>query len=280
MMLSAGLMACDGPVEPAEAPPSIFQNADGVTADETSSARNTRTETGTARDGQDPAHARPAQDEDPASEATGGAVEGSAESPAVGSLPDDDEDDGQQDGPDEPSPSATPQPPQAPKYKGSPASPWNGQGTSTMPKFGVNCRLATSTVFESATNGLVDDTLHFTTYSSTTSTLDIFVLDGSGEALNLNVDIHRGLSGRSFRQATGTANFGGYVDVPVVDGTLCFQEKVATGAEVLAEFSFILNQDGVNTSLAGLVLIPGASISMPSTGLAIDAADTLDIDLR
>jgi hypothetical protein len=278
IMWSTCLVACDGPVEPTEAPESVFQNADGVTADGTSSTGDSRTQAGMAPYGQDPAQPRPAEDEEAASEATGGAVEGSTESPAVGSLPAEaQEEEEEADEQESPEPPPTPA---APKYQGSPATLWNGQGTSTMPKFGVNCRLATSDVFESATNGMSDDTIHFTTHSSTTSTLDIFVQDYWGETLNLNVDISRGLSGRSFRQATGTANYDTYVDIPVMDGTLCFQEKATPGADVLAEFSFILNHGGVYTSVAGVVLVPGDAISMPSTGLAIDAADELDIDLR
>ncbi len=279
---SVSLIACDGPVEPIEVPVSAIPNADGATQDVPSSNSGSGAETGVAPYGQDPAHPDPEKDEEAATEATGSTVEGSNQSPAAGSpTPDDQAQPGDAEEEEQSAEeSEEPPAPNAPKYQGSPATLWSGQGTAGMPKFGVNCRLATDKVFESATNGQIDDTLHFTTYSSNAATLDIFVEGYGGEALNLTVDINRGLKGRSYRQATGTANYNGIADVPVMDGTLCFQEKAAPGADVLAEFSFILNDGGVYTSVAGLAVIPGDAISMPNSGLAIDAASELDIDLR
>lgn len=277
LFMSGALVACDGPVEPLQVPVSASQNPDGVAKGSTAPQDDSSTEAGMAPEGQDSAPLLPTEEDEAASEATGNAVEGSDESPAVGPYTADQEDEEEQEDAQATEPPPTPS---EPKYQGSPATPWSGQGTASMPKFGVNCRLSTPTVYESATNGEIDDTIHFTTFSSNTATLDIFVQGYGGEALNLNVDINRGLSGRSFRQATGTASYDGLVDVPVVDGTLCFEQKATPGEDVLAEFSFVINDGGTYTSFAGLAMIPGDAISMPSAGLTIDAADELDIDLR
>ena len=82
---SVSLIACDGPVEPLEAPVSVIPNADGATQDVPTSNSGSGAETGVAPYGQDPAHPDPEKDEDAATEATGSTVEGSNQSPAAGS---------------------------------------------------------------------------------------------------------------------------------------------------------------------------------------------------
>ena len=274
VIVTAGLVACDGPVEPDQATVSPISIADGVTFAGGPPAGGSRAEAAVAN-GQAHSSPRPDEDGDETEGVVGGTVEGPSEDPAIGSS---NENEGEDEA-TEPTPAQPPVVAPDPKYTGSPATLWGGQSTGTLPKFGVNCRLATEEVFESATNGLIDDTLLLTTHDANTVTVDILVQDASSEVLNVNVDLSRALSARSFRYALGTANYADAVDVPVMDGTLCFESKALPGQDVLAEFSFILNDGGTYRSVAGIALVPGSAITALN-GLAIDAEDAMDIDLR
>jgi hypothetical protein len=275
VIVTAGLVACDGPVEPTEAPESTISFADGVTFAGGPPAGGSRADAALAN-GQTHSSPRPDESGDETEGVVGGAVEGSSEDPAIGSSEDEQEAEAEATEPTVEEPAAVAP---APKYTGSPATLWGGQSTGTLPKFGVNCRLATDEVLESPTNGLIDDTLLLTTHDANTATVDILVQDASGEVLNVNVDINRALTGRSFRYALGTANTADAIDIPVMDGTLCFQNKALPGQDVLAEFSFILNDGGTYRSVAGIAVVPGSAIGSLN-GLSIDAEDAMEIDLR
>ena len=59
--------------------------------------------------------------------------------------------------------------------------------------------------------------------------------------------LERSLPGRAYYEATGAVTFGGDSSEPwtVLDGTLCFEDKVGTAtADLPGEFSLIVEQDG------------------------------------
>jgi len=274
IILSAGLVACDGPIETHEVVDAQIPQTSGVSFADPALGQGAQTEEPT---NPNPAPAAPAETEDTdgESEVVGQVVDSELDPATTPTETDEsDEDAGDASQPTEPT-----EPPPAPKYTGSPATPWAGQSTGGLPKFGINCRLATDDVFESATNSMVDDTLYFTTHDANNATVDIMVQDASGQVLAVTADISRALTGRSFRNATGTADLGDDSEAVIMDGTFCFENKATAGVDVLAEFSFIINDGNQYRSVAGILMVPGSVIGALG-GLSIDADSALDIDLR
>ncbi|MEC9072534.1 MAG: hypothetical protein VX938_09160, partial [Myxococcota bacterium] len=227
------------------------------------------------------AAATPSAEETPANAADGG--NGGAPQSKAGPAPG--EKQGEEPGEGEAPPAPQPPPAKASIFNGGSApTQWSPNGTSKMPKYGEDCRLTTNTVFEAATNGATDDSFSLVVYSPKTSTMDVSVVSNAGLAMSATVDLTRGLPGRSYRDAEGWVTYeyapGLTAELPVIDGTLCFQEKlaVATG-DVLAEFSFIVAVDGIYHSMGGNMVIPASALTNAANGL-VDADQALDIDLR
>jgi hypothetical protein len=149
--------------------------------------------------------------------------------------------------------------------------------TTAVPTFGKNCRYGADSVFSSSSNNTPDDSLDFTANADGAS-VSMSVRDANGEVLKIvQAQLQQGLKDKSYRKASGSASWG----VPsqtgdIVDGTLCFSDKLITAADVQAEFSFVMKTaDGSHQSLSGTFSLPasaitnGASIAIGSTSLDI-----------
>lgn len=157
---------------------------------------------------------------------------------------------------------------------------WQPTGvTSAVPAYGTSCRLKAGTFVASASNGSPDDSLSMKIASDGSGTLTIEVDDGSGHVLEVkNISAARGLKDKSFRELAGTGMIG-QVTGDVVDGTLCFENKLVAGQNVRAEFTIILQASGGQYySTGGSFLLPGSTIGQ--NGDMEIAADTIDIDMR
>ncbi len=175
---------------------------------------------------------------------------------------------------------ATPTAPDASgSAKGSPATAWPvTDATVKTPAYGVSCRLAVDDVVTVASNGAADDALTLSAPASGPATLSLTVT-GAGGTFEAQVTAARALLGKSYREATGTASLGGQ-SWTVVDGTLCFAEKLATGQAVEGELSLILARpEGGHQSVAGTFTLPGAAVDAGSDPTTV-AATALDVDLR
>ena len=160
---------------------------------------------------------------------------------------------------------------------------WTPSGTYKLPSYGAGCRLTTDDVIQIPSNGLKDDSLVFSVTNAAEALLSLTVQTPTGQSLNASVDLKRGLTGRSYRQAMGEALWsdkeGEHVGL-VVDGTLCFDEKLSAGLDdVLAEFSLIVEIEGDYYAMGGNVLIEGSQVEALN-GFSIDGAGAVDIDLR
>ena len=160
---------------------------------------------------------------------------------------------------------------------------WTPSGTYKLPAYGAGCRFVTDDVIQIPSNGLIDDSLAFDAEPGPEASLAISVETPHGHSLSASVDMKRGLVGRSYRQASGEAMWsdkdGDHVGA-VVDGTICFDEKLANGLDdVLAEFSLIVEMDGVHYAMGGNVLIGGAHVAAMN-GFTVDGVQAVDIDLR
>jgi hypothetical protein len=160
---------------------------------------------------------------------------------------------------------------------------WSPTGTYKLPSYGAGCRFTTDAVIQIPSNGLVDDSLVFQADAGQGATLELVVATPDGQTLTAEVDMKRGLTGRSYRQATGDAAWsdsdGEHAGV-VVDGTICFDEKLANGLDdVLAEFSLVVELDGVYYAMGGNVLLEGPQVAALD-GFTVNGAGSVDIDLR
>jgi hypothetical protein len=160
---------------------------------------------------------------------------------------------------------------------------WSPAGTYKLPAYGAGCRFTTEQVIQIPSNGLVDDSLVFEADSGAGATLELLVETPDGLSMVAEVGMKRGLTGRSYRQATGDAAWtdkeGDHTGI-VVDGTICFDEKLANGLDdVLAEFSLVVERDGTYFAMGGNVLLEGAQVAALE-GFTVDGASAVDIDLR
>jgi hypothetical protein len=160
---------------------------------------------------------------------------------------------------------------------------WSPAGTYKLPAYGAGCRFTTEQVIQIPSNGSVDDSLVFQADSGAGATLDLLVTTPDGQSMAAEVDMKRGLTGRSYRQATGDAVWtdkDGEHSGTVVDGTICFDEKLANGmGDVLAEFSIVVERGGLYYAMGGNVLLEGAQVAALE-GFTVDGASAVDIDLR
>mgnify|MGYP001329325097 CR=1 FL=1 len=160
---------------------------------------------------------------------------------------------------------------------------WSPAGTYKLPAYGAGCRFTTDQVIQIPSNGLNDDSVVFQTTGGSSATLELVVATPNGQSLVAEVDMKRGLTGRSYRQAMGDASWtdkDGDHAGSVIDGTICFDEKLANGMDdVLAEFSLIVELDGLYYAMGGNVLLEGSQVAALE-GFTVNAASAVDIDLR
>lgn len=151
--------------------------------------------------------------------------------------------------------------------------------TSSVPTYDKSCRFGAATVFESPSNGQPDDTLLLTAGSGAAS-LKLTITDTTGQILSADATLDRGLAEKSWRKATGTATWSmsGQADT-IVDGAICFAEKLAPGDGVLGEVTLVMKAaDGSYQSISGGFSLPGAAVR-PTAEVAV-SAPTIDVDLR
>jgi len=154
----------------------------------------------------------------------------------------------------------------------------SGAGTTGVPTFGKNCRLAADHITSSASNGLNDDSIQVMAPTSD-ATVVLVVSSGEGQVLNAQVEMARGLKDKSYRSATGQATWG----FPprsgtVIDGTLCFPERLTDGTATQAEFSLVMDDGtGAYHSVSGTLNLPGSAVKLTS---GVDINGMVDIDLK
>ena len=90
--------------------------------------------------------------------------------------------------------------------------------------------------------------------------------------LNAQVTMARGLKDKSYRSASGQATWGfpprsGFV----VDGTLCFPQRLTDGVATPGEFSLVMD-DGVGNyhSVSGTVNLPGSAVHVGGDTLGLE----------
>lgn len=151
-------------------------------------------------------------------------------------------------------------------------------GTTSVPVYG-RCRLGAERVLWAASNGAADDHVSLTAQDGE-AVLAVRVMGASGLVLQGDVTLERALKDKSYHRATGTARWAPEgLDAQVVDGTLCFSERLASGAPAEGEFSLVLAAaDGSFASVSGDFRVAGAVVSTDPSA-AFDA-DAVDVDLR
>lgn len=158
-------------------------------------------------------------------------------------------------------------------------TPWTpGAATTKKPVFGSGCRYEAETPFLVPSNGAGDDALSFSA-AATGGPIEatLSVSDGDGVQVEATVTLTPALAGKSWGGAKGAASWNG-VSGDVVDGTLCFAEKLAAGAGVEGELSLVLETPaGDHHSVAGTFSLPGAAVTAVDP---VDVSAALDIDLR
>lgn len=160
-------------------------------------------------------------------------------------------------------------------------TPWSPTGTFKVPAYGIGCRYGTDHVYRAVSNGATDDKLTLTPHGTGDQvSLDVEVNTEQGKVLAATVTLERGLVLKSYREAVGTASWGNpLADGEVVDGTLCFEQKLTAGTDTAMEFSLVIKAaDGVHHSVSGGALLSGAGIAPDADPIV--QSDTLDIDLR
>ncbi len=158
-------------------------------------------------------------------------------------------------------------------------TPWSpGTGTSSVPTYDKSCRFGADTVFESPSNGVADDAITLTATSSDAE-LSVTVTDGSGQVLAGTATLDRGLADKSWRNATGSATWSDGLNGEVVDGAICFSERLEAGQAAIGEFSLVMQaDDGSYHSVSGGFSLAADAIK-PASGETV-LAPTVDVDLR
>lgn len=154
---------------------------------------------------------------------------------------------------------------------------WQVGGTYKVPGYHNGCRLKTESHLEMASNGAPDDSVHLGVKSGNSWPVEIVVSDGDKVVVDAQVTVLAGLSGRSYRNASGTATLSG-IDGTIVEGTLCFESKLAAGQGVAGEFSLVMTDAlGDLRSVGGdFSLAAGDVIGDP----AVVSASSVDVDLQ
>jgi len=151
-------------------------------------------------------------------------------------------------------------------------------GTTSAPVYG-RCRLGAERVLWAASNGAPDDQISLLA-SGDGASLTVRVVDASGLVFEGDVTLDRALLDKSYRAAVGTARWAPEgLDAQVVDGTLCFSERLASGAPVDGEFSLVLATGaGSYASVSGSFHVAGEGVSTDPK-VAVQGS-AVDIDLR
>jgi hypothetical protein len=162
----------------------------------------------------------------------------------------------------------------------SPLVTWSPTASTTaVPTYGKNCRYEASSVFNSPSNNTPDDSLDFTA-NANGAWVSVSVRDANGEVLKvIQAQLQQGLKDKSYRKASGSASWAQPQKTgDIVDGTLCFSEKLTGATNVEAEFSFVMQMaDGSHESLSGTFSLAANTISVGDS-IAI-ASTSLDISL-
>ncbi len=155
---------------------------------------------------------------------------------------------------------------------------WNETGTGGVPTYG-NCRFTTGEHFAVASNGEADDVLQLAIDDSGSGTLTIRVRDALSVKLEgVELALQRGLRQESYRRMKGTAVWGAQSG-NVIDGMLCFDNRLTVGVDAKAELTLILeNADGDRFAATGRFVASGAGIDL-TDGVKV-SLDAVDIDLR
>jgi hypothetical protein len=160
-------------------------------------------------------------------------------------------------------------------------TPWPLMGTVSKPSFGKGCRYSVDTTHELESNCEKDDVISLEGPPDGVVNLDMTIRHEGSEVLDISVQLERSLVGKAYYAATGTGNwhgedaFGG----EVLDGTLCFSEKLSIGTPVSGEFSLIIEDDtGARHSVGGRFLLDGPEIIAESP-INVTSLNT-DFDLR
>ena len=150
-----------------------------------------------------------------------------------------------------------------------------------MPTYQGGCRLEAGEVYALASDGAPNDVLTVSGGSNGGVVFGLNVAHGEGSVFSVSdVSLRRGKSEESFRDATGSANApaqwgsGLSAQGTVVDGTLCFSDKLTAGVDLGAMFSLIIRDDGgAFHTVGGTFTVPADAIVdglIPSVGLAVD----------
>ena len=156
--------------------------------------------------------------------------------------------------------------------------PWNATGTGGVPVFG-ECRFTTGEHFAVASDGVADDVLKLDVDSGGQGTLTLRVRDALSVRLEATaVTVQRGLKQESYRRFKGSAVWGSQSG-EVIDGMLCFENRLTPGVAAKAELTLILeNGAGERFAATGRFVAAGASVDVTG-GVKVDL-DAVDIDLR
>ena len=158
---------------------------------------------------------------------------------------------------------------------------WTPAGTLPVPSYDGACRLLAGTEFKSPANPLVDDTLTLSGGSNGAVVMDLQVSSGPQQVLSVSgISLRRGKKDESFRDATPTtATQSAWGDGlsqsgTVLDGTLCFSDKITVGVDVHAQFSLILEDAaGAYHTVGGSFSLSASDISdglVPGASLKVD----------
>lgn len=158
-------------------------------------------------------------------------------------------------------------------------------GTSQVPAYGNSCRFATANHVAMAANTAPDDSVALVKEGNHYG-LELTVSDGAGSTASFSVSLGAGLSRRSYRDGTGSAQGAGMLaglSGTVADAALCFESKLSPGESVAGEFSVVvLNSAGEHVSLGGDFVLDSDSVfpdGSTSDAVLVDASE-LRVDLE
>jgi len=160
-------------------------------------------------------------------------------------------------------------------------TPWPVMGTVSKPSFGKGCRYGVESNHELASNCEKDDYISLQGPPDGVVTVDMTIRHQDSDVLEFSVELQRSLVGKAYDSATGTGAWHGDdgFSGEVLDGTLCFSDKLALGTPVSGEFSLVIEDAaGIPHSVGGRFVLDGQELSGESP-LSLTST-TVDLDLR